>query len=720
MKYYFWLGQMLVVASFLASAHHASASPEKYAMRVQTGLHQAVVYAVEVVLPEGCKPCDVLVGAAGFFGEWRVTETTNRGGACLEISPDVSRLYPQVSGRIELSCRGEVFAEVSVNGQVAPEIKVMPARWHIGPLALDAETRGRVFHKDFILESTQPGWRVEAVEVRGLKGVECRVERESPTVWSLRTTCTLAHTLEDKTVSQLMRGQIRVQTSAERQPTVWIPVTLLVSQAQKHGEPYRWRGAQRWEGWFGTPNRAAAFLLPLVGVCAGLFLGARKIACHQLSCAVSLVSGVCLGWVLWLLALTYSRGGWVGLGMGGLCLMGLAWSQRWKIMAGLLVFGALVVMVPGGADRAASTVSYGEDRSASNRLAVWAATLHLIADHPWNGVGEKFYEEELKTWYQPTGLKHGYSMALSDPLTVAAYHGIPMLALVAGCVGAVLLPAARAARADENILAAGAVAGLAGVIVASFFSYLLHIWAVAQSGVLVAAGLGIWLLCRAWSRGRWSELCRLGVEAGISAVGISVACAGLCLGAATVAQMKSDAVHHPALDPANGEAGWVLYPPAGATRGDVLVITDRGEAPASVAKSVLRPLAAEGWRVWVYPNSGDRGKELVKVGERVWVLAGKNASRKISLYGRGEGGAVALLASCRPEVAGALTEVTAYQPPYASGLKEYSPMEHAAESQVPVTLEHEDEPGDFGFRQGMIYREVAARSRRSVRIVQKP
>ena len=84
--------------------------------------------------------------------------------------------------------------------------------------------------------------------------------------------------------------------------------------------------------------------------------------------------------------LSLSRGAWFGLAVA--VAVGVAERWGWKRAAlALAVCGALVAVVPGPVGQRARSVADASFATNLFRLKIWGATLQLISENPWGGVG---------------------------------------------------------------------------------------------------------------------------------------------------------------------------------------------------------------------------------------------------------------------------------------------------------------------------------------------
>jgi O-antigen ligase len=168
----------------------------------------------------------------------------------------------------------------------------------------------------------------------------------------------------------------------------------------------------------GNPNGLGAFLLlgTLVSLSLALARGLRRL--QRLAMAAVFV--IQLGGV----AVTFSRGAWIGLGAGTLALLIMAYRRYLAPLAAAGVVGWFVV--PGAfVNRLAFAFSstYITKSAAAGRLYVWKMSLGHIAAHPWFGVG-------LGTFGGTSAVTFGYGRLWVDNfyLQLGAEGGLLLLA----------------------------------------------------------------------------------------------------------------------------------------------------------------------------------------------------------------------------------------------------------------------------------------------------
>ena len=143
-----------------------------------------------------------------------------------------------------------------------------------------------------------------------------------------------------------------------------------------------------------NPNLLAGYLIPAVMLSAAAIFAWSGWLPKLLALTATGVNLICL-------VLTFSRGGWIGLLLGGLLLLvlilhhwSLNFSPFWRRWALLLLLGGsttvvlLAVLSVGSLrDRVLSLFAGREDSSNNFRINVWHAVLQMIRDRPILGIG---------------------------------------------------------------------------------------------------------------------------------------------------------------------------------------------------------------------------------------------------------------------------------------------------------------------------------------------
>ncbi len=225
------------------------------------------------------------------------------------------------------------------------------------------------------------------------------------------------------------------------------------------------------------PNIFAAEVLPAIGVSSFLLLTPRRLRTRVLAALVLAVDVVAL-------ALTQSRGGFVGLAVALIAAVVLAGRARPRIAVGVVLVVALGVgyyaeYAPAQVKARFSTISA---QNTSGRSDEWRIAARMFEDHPVLGVGLGNYPS-VEPRYATRSLNLQFVrfvvqlrlVAHNTYLEVAAELGAAGLATLLALLGFTLVPATRAlarfeATGDDlEFYARGLVVGAVGMLTAYTF-----------------------------------------------------------------------------------------------------------------------------------------------------------------------------------------------------------------------------------------------------------
>jgi putative inorganic carbon (hco3(-)) transporter len=256
-----------------------------------------------------------------------------------------------------------------------------------------------------------------------------------------------------------------------------IALTAVLGGGQLQSELGGTQVAGRLRGAFDHPNQLGTICAMLALVAAGLVFGARTVRARVVSLLAIpvLISG---------LALSLSRGAWIGAAIGALYLAVVLPQARRAILVVTIPL-AIVAALIGPSLPANPQIQVVQERLSvltvrspyDARPAIWAEAMQEIKEDPLTGQG-------------PGGFPVASVRAGSEASTVAAYHahnvlltwgaesGIPAVMLLLGFFFAVAIAARRAAktaifrgaRRDRAVIA-GMVAGLIAVLGQGPFDY---------------------------------------------------------------------------------------------------------------------------------------------------------------------------------------------------------------------------------------------------------
>ncbi len=314
-----------------------------------------------------------------------------------------------------------------------------------------------------------------------------------------------------------------LDAAPDRRSTTWLLLSLFAAGAleaawgafqfvtQRGPAAFEVDGALRAYGNFDQPNPFGGYLSTILPVAIAVTLapGTRR--------ELRWLSGACATVIAGGIALSQSRGAWLGLAVAAVVLLAI-WSHRTRLVLPPLfaagVAGILLVMsgIVSGAlvQRASQAVEYfgvfdvrtveltTNNWAVVERMAHWQAGWLMFLDHPWLGVGAGNYADAypryyLRSWVEPLGHAHNYY------INTAAELGV--VGLVAFLVTVVLVlrhlarPLATTALSSGSeplfwrALLAGVLGSLVVLGVHNMFDNLLVHGVNAQIGFLLGVGL---------------------------------------------------------------------------------------------------------------------------------------------------------------------------------------------------------------------------------------
>lgn len=220
--------------------------------------------------------------------------------------------------------------------------------------------------------------------------------------------------------------------------------------------------------WEGT-NILAAFLVAAIPVALGMFLSVRSVKGR-----LGFLGGLLVQ--MGALVLAQTRGAWLAAaGVMGLMLV-LLRRWVWILLAVLLAVFVVAAGPPELMERVETIIAFQEQRSATNRLALWPKVVSLIAARPLFGYGFHGFAL-LYGWREEYQSLHAHNLLMDFALQI----GVPGLVLVLVLIGYVLGPAlvtARKAlgRSRDAPLLLGLGMGCLGMLAAGMVDGSIPIW----------------------------------------------------------------------------------------------------------------------------------------------------------------------------------------------------------------------------------------------------
>ncbi len=247
-------------------------------------------------------------------------------------------------------------------------------------------------------------------------------------------------------------------------------------QWQNYGDVASYRAS----GMFNDSNEYALITglwIPL----AFLWVAGKRPLWERLFC------GICLGCMVFGVAVAGSRGGFLGL-VSGLGLLVMRSHKRLLYLGALAgVMIPLLFLAPNSAWRRLRNPTYGDEQATESRLVTWKAGLRMIQAHPLTGVGIDNFKPLVAHYEDPGELV--IKLAHNTYIEMAAELGVGGLLAFVGTFVAVLysleVSRRRALRMKAFHLAATASGLQAGVVQYMIGAIFLTAWWEKMVWVLV-------------------------------------------------------------------------------------------------------------------------------------------------------------------------------------------------------------------------------------------
>ena len=170
------------------------------------------------------------------------------------------------------------------------------------------------------------------------------------------------------------------------------------------------------------------------------------------------------------LVTTYTRGAWIGAGVGVGLLLAL---KNLRLLAILPILAIIVVAAaPAGIADRIDSIFDRRDPTSRDRVAMARAGVRIVADHPLAGVGPDMVQRIYPQYRGPDAVNANNPHLHNVPLQIAAERGLPALAAWLWFVVAVLRElAGQFRRPASRAAAAAGLAAVASMLTAGLFEY---------------------------------------------------------------------------------------------------------------------------------------------------------------------------------------------------------------------------------------------------------
>jgi O-antigen ligase len=177
------------------------------------------------------------------------------------------------------------------------------------------------------------------------------------------------------------------------------------------------------------------------------------------------------------LAMTYTRGAWVGLGAGAAAFLPMSRRGRWALLAILVLLPTLLFFGPRDLSHRFRSMFDPEEAGIKERVYMWRSGVSMWRERLLLGWGPGGVKREYTRYALPEAFKKRTGHVHNTPLQILVERGLLGLAcwlaiwiaFYRHAIG--LLRALDASRVRERALVAGSIAAVTGFLVAGLSEY---------------------------------------------------------------------------------------------------------------------------------------------------------------------------------------------------------------------------------------------------------
>jgi len=202
------------------------------------------------------------------------------------------------------------------------------------------------------------------------------------------------------------------------------------------------------------------------------------------------------------LAMTYTRGAWLGLGAGAAALLPMSRRGHLALLAGLVLLPVIFLVGPRDLSHRFRSMFDADEAGIKERVYMWRSGAAMWRERPLLGWGPGGVKREYSRYALPEAFKQRTGHVHNTPLQILVERGVLGLAAWLAiwitfywrAIG--LLRALDASRVRERALVAGSIAAVTGFLVAGLSEYnfgdsevVMVAWAVMALSWVAATGL---------------------------------------------------------------------------------------------------------------------------------------------------------------------------------------------------------------------------------------
>jgi O-antigen ligase len=177
------------------------------------------------------------------------------------------------------------------------------------------------------------------------------------------------------------------------------------------------------------------------------------------------------------LAMTYTRGAWLGLGAGAAALLPMSRRGRWVLLAIFVLLPMIFLFGPRELSHRFRSMSDPDEAGIKERVYMWRSGVTMWRERPLLGWGPGGVKREYPRYALPEAFKQRTGHVHNTPLQILVERGLPGLAawlaiwiaFYRRAIGT--LRGLAASRTRERALVAGSIAAVTGFLVAGLSEY---------------------------------------------------------------------------------------------------------------------------------------------------------------------------------------------------------------------------------------------------------
>lgn len=457
--------------------------------------------------------------------------------------------------------------------------------------------------------------------------------------------------------------------------------------------------------WFDTPNVCAAFLCMTIFITLGLqqFFPYKKKYCK----IFSIIIFCAITFQMFLLARTYSRGGYVAMFVA-LCFVWYL-SKNKLFPACLLIFCGIVFFVSNGVERV-SSITKTSDGSILHRLLLWEGGTGIIANNFISGVSPDYPGKQYAMWYQPLWLDEKYSILINDYLTIGASYGLFILFGYLSIILFLIWLSIKIQNKTDGFFVACLIGAVIAYSISAFFSSF-YLWNVSWLYYSLLAVLLGFILFMTISK-------KIKITKFDIAIPLTFA-ATVCIVIFFLGTIVNARLPYTFQEICFQEKNLKIYeahPQYIESKANIIYLFNpKHKTLRDEIRFTVRPLLLQGFTVFI--AEVDSGLNGLSVAEQVIKYSFKNIDndKPVFIVGRGDGAKHGIIAAVNMNLP-KLKGIIAIGMPATWPWDEISPISHVSKLKVPLLLIHGANDNIYPVSESLLLKKFCDKNKLPVRI----